>query len=217
MSRTALLLGATGLVGRHTLAALVRAATWDRVVTLARRPLAEASRHHESRVVDFDALGEMHLECDDLFCALGTTMKQAGSREAFRRVDYDYVVEAALRAVEGGARQVLLVSAYGADSTSRVFYNRVKGEAEEAVRALGVEALQLFRPSLLSGDRDESRPGEQIGEAALRVVRPFLVGPLRALRPTPAQSVARALVRVGAERPAGVHAYGPNEIRDLGA
>ncbi|GAB5534340.1 MAG: hypothetical protein Rubg2KO_05890 [Rubricoccaceae bacterium] len=175
------------------------------------------SSTHEPHVVDFNALAEAadRFACDDLFCALGTTMKQAGSQEAFRRVDYDYVVQAAELANAQGARQMLLVSAYGASSSSRVFYNRVKGEAEDAVRAIGFEATHILRPSLLTGDRRESRAGERIGETVLNVVSPLLVGPLRALRPTPAEAVARTMVQVAAADRAGVHVYNPNQIRQL--
>jgi len=219
MSRTALLLGATGLVGRHTLALLTSDARWDRVVTLTRRPLDPASSSHEPHVVDFSVLAESGdlFACDDLFCALGTTMKQAGSQEAFCRVDFDYVVQSAELAKAHGARQLGLVSAYGASSTSRVFYNRVKGEAENAVRAVGFEALHILQPSLLTGDRRERRAGEQIGETLLNAVSPLLMGPLRALRPTPADAVAQTLVRVASDERTGVHVYDPNQIRQLGS
>ncbi|MEO0559401.1 MAG: NAD(P)H-binding protein [Bacteroidota bacterium] len=223
MSRTAVLVGATGLVGRHTLALLVSDPTWERVVTLTRRPLEPASSRHVSHVVDFAAVDFAALDdasalfdCHDLFCALGTTMKQAGSRDAFRRVDFEYVVRSAELAKAQGARQMLLVSAYGSNASSRVFYNRVKGEAEEAVRSLGFEAMHILRPSLLTGDRREKRAGEQIGEAVLNVLSPLMVGPLRPLRPTPAEAVARCLTRAATSDRAGVHIYDPTQIRQLG-
>ena len=218
MPRTALLLGATGLVGRHTLDLLAHDARWDRVVTLSRRPLDAVSARHEPGVLDFGELARTpeRFACDDLFCALGTTMKQAGSKEAFRRVDYDYIVDAAMLAVAEGARQLVLVSAYGANARSRLFYNRVKGEAEDAVQQLGFASVGVLRPSLLTGDRAASRPGEVWGERILTLLSPILRGPLRALRPTPAQSVARALVELAARRAPGVTVLGPVEIRQLG-
>lgn len=219
MARTAVLVGATGLVGRHTLSRLATDDRWTRVVTLTRRPLEPVSSTHAPHVVDFDALADASgwFACDDLFCALGTTMKQAGSQEAFRRVDFEYVVQSAELAHAGGARQVLLVSAYGASASSRVFYNRVKGEAEDAIQRIGFTSVQILRPSLLTGHRREKRAGEQIGETVLNVVSPLLIGPLRPLRPTPADAVARTLVRVGAEAEPGVHTYDPVAIRQLGA
>ncbi|MEM6287054.1 MAG: NAD(P)H-binding protein, partial [Bacteroidota bacterium] len=149
-ARTAVLLGATGLVGRHVLARLAHDARWGRVVTLGRRPLPTASGTHEDHVVDFDRLAEQAalFACDDLVCALGTTMKQAGSEAAFQRVDLEIPFEAAQLAHRQGATQMLLVSALGADAGSRIFYNRTKGEAEDAVRSVGFEAVQILRPSL---------------------------------------------------------------------
>ena len=213
--RTALLLGATGLVGGHTLRLLAHDGRWGRVVTLDRRPLAAASTHHEPHVVDFEHAEDYAdlLACDDLFCCLGTTMKQAGSEAAFRHVDLEIPAEAARLAHARGATQMLLVSALGADPGSRIFYNRTKGEAEAAVQGVGFESVGLFRPSLLTGDRDEARLGERVGEVVLGAVSPLLIGPLSSLRPTPAEAVARALVAVAAERPAGVHVYGPREIK----
>ncbi len=213
--RTALVLGASGLVGGHLLRHLAADARWSRVVTLGRRPLATAGPTHEDHVVDFDRLGEQAelFACDDLFCALGTTIKQAGSQAAFRRVDLGIPVEVARLAHAAGAAQMLLVSALGADPDSRVFYNRTKGEAERAVEGVGFEAVQIARPSLLAGDRGHVRWGERIGLAVLSPLAPVLRGPLSALRPTEADDVARALVAVAAARPAGVHVYDPGAIR----
>ncbi|MDT0632269.1 NAD-dependent epimerase/dehydratase family protein [Rubrivirga litoralis] len=212
--RSAVLLGGTGLVGGHVLRLLARDGRWGRVVTLGRRPMEPASHRHEDHVVDFDRLADSAdlFRCDDLFCCLGTTKKQAGSKEAFRRVDLEIPAEAARLARAGGAAQGLLVSALGADADSRIFYNRTKGEAEEAFRDAGFEAVQVVRPSLLTGDRDEVRPGERAAEAVLGALRPALVGPLRRLRPTPAVDVARALVAIAAAAPPGDHAYGPRTI-----
>jgi uncharacterized protein YbjT (DUF2867 family) len=139
-------------------------------------------------------------------------MKQAGSKEAFRRVDRDYPFQAAQLARGPGATQFLLVSAVGADPRSRIFYNRVKGEVEAALRSVGFESLSIFRPSLLTGERAEERRGEVLGEAVLNAVRPLLVGPLRRLRPTPARAVAAAMAVVAAERPKGVHVFEPEAI-----
>lgn len=213
--RTALLLGATGLVGRHTLARLARDGRWTRVVTLARRPIERASPTHTPHVVDFDRLADAAalFACDDVFCALGTTIKEAGSQGAFRRVDLEIPAEAARLARSAGVTQMLLVSSMGADARSRIFYNRVKGEAEAAVRGAGFEAVQIARPSLLAGDRDTPRAGERIGEAVLRIARPLLVGPLKNLRPTAADDVAAALVELAAAQRPGVHVYDPEAIR----
>ncbi len=217
--RTVLLLGATGLVGGHALRRFATDPRWSRVVTLGRRPIGTAGPSHEGHVVDFDRLGEQAelFACDDLVCALGTTMRQAGSEEAFRRVDLEIPFEAAQLARSAGATQVLLVSALGADPDSRIFYNRTKGEAERAVEGVGFEAVQILRPSLLAGDRDGTRWGERLGLAVLSPLVPVLRGPLAALRPTEADDVAAALVAIAAGRPAGRHVYRPDAIREWAA
>ncbi len=219
---TALLLGATGLVGGHALRAFLDATDadgaprWDHVSTLGRRPMDSAGARHVHHVVDFDRLDDAPVgafDADTLVCALGTTIRQAGSREAFRRVDLEIPFEVAQRAHAAGATQMLLVSALGASESSAVFYNRVKGEAERHVQEVGFESVQLLRPSLLTGERDETRVGERIAEAVLTFARPLLVGPLKTLRPTPAADVGRALAVLAARRPRGIHVYEPPAIR----
>ena len=128
---TALLLGATGLVGGHVLDLLLADPAYRRVTVLGRRPVARMDSKLDQRTADFDRLGDhaISFAVDDVFCCLGTTIAQAGSQEAFRRVDHDYVVSAARLAAEHGARRFLLVTAAGANARSRIFYNRVKGES----------------------------------------------------------------------------------------
>ncbi|HEX9950140.1 MAG TPA: NAD(P)H-binding protein [Rubricoccaceae bacterium] len=213
---TALLLGATGLVGRHTLARLAADPRWTRVVTLDRRAVAPVSTTHVPTVIDFDRLNTVDPDlwaCDSLFCALGTTIRQAGSQAAFRRVDLEIPADAARHARAAGASQMLLVSALGADARSRVFYNRVKGEAEASIAGAGFEAVQIVQPSLLTGDRAEVRTGERIAETVLAVLNPILVGLLKTLRPTAADDVAAALVALAVAHRPGVNRYGPEAIR----
>jgi len=217
--RTAAVLGATGLVGGHCLELLLRDGEWSRVTVLARRALRRVHPRLAERVADFDRLDEHAdaFEVDDVFCCLGTTIKQAGSQEAFRRVDHDYVLRSAQLAHERGARRFLLVSALGADAGSRVFYNRVKGEAERDVLALAFEGVALLRPSLLLGRRSEHRAGEAFAQMAAPIVSPLLVGPLRKYRAIPAAAVARAMVRLAKERVTGVRVVENDEIATLGA
>lgn len=201
VGRTALVLGATGLVGGLLLERLLDEPRYSRVRVLARRRLRRRHPKLETRVMEFERLADSPdlLRADDVFCALGTTMAQAGSREAFRRVDHDYVVEAARLASENGAEQFLLVSSLGADPESRVFYNRTKGEAEVAVKNLPFRALWIVRPSLLRGAREQLRVGEMIADVSSRLLRFILVGPLRRYRPVAAADVAAALVALAAE------------------
>jgi uncharacterized protein YbjT (DUF2867 family) len=209
MSRTALVAGASGLVGGHLLQLLLADAAYARVITLARRQLDARHAKLDQRVLDLGALDAVSdpPHVDDAFCCVGTTIKKAGSQEAFRRVDYDYVLAFARVGQRAGARQFLLVSALGADPASRIFYSRVKGEVEAAVQQLPYQGIQIFRPSFLMGDRAEVRLAERIGVPLARVVAPLLVGPLRRYRPIDAAAVARAMVQIAKEGPRGPNVF----------
>jgi uncharacterized protein YbjT (DUF2867 family) len=194
--RAVLLAGATGLVGRETLALFLAEPGVARVTALVRRPLAPppTSPRFAEAVVDFDRL-DATLPADSAdvaVCCLGTTIKVAGSRERFRAVDFGLPLAFARAALARGARRFLLVSALGASATSRVFYNRVKGELEDALAALPFDGLGIVRPSLLLGDRAEFRLGEALARPFARLV------PGR-YRPVHARAVAAALVRLARE------------------
>lgn len=190
-----LLAGATGLVGRELLQHLLADPAVATVRALGRRELP--LRHPKLTVqrVDFAALPPLP-PLDEAYIALGTTIKAAGSQAAFRAVDFDAVLAAARGARAAGARRLGVVSAMGADPRSRVFYSRVKGEMEQALAALGFEALVIARPSLLAGDRHALGQPARAGEAAGLAVARWL-GPLvpANYRPVAAAAVARALVR----------------------
>lgn len=217
--RIALVAGATGLVGGSCLNRLLREPAFTRVVTLTRRPLPHTDAKLEQRVIAFDQLGAVGVEfprATDVFCCLGTTIKQAGSEAAFRQVDFTFIVALAGQALGAGARQFLLVSSLGASPTSRIFYSRVKGETEAAVTALPFEGRQIFRPSILTGERSERRTGESVGVAVMRGAAFAMVGPLRKYRPIAAATVAEAMVRVALRAPRGVNFYESDEIERLG-
>jgi uncharacterized protein YbjT (DUF2867 family) len=210
-----LLVGATGLVGGHCLDMLLADDACRAVVTLGRRPLPRTHPKLTHHVVDFDRL-DAHtgvIEGQDVFCCLGATMRKAGSKEAFRKVDYTYPLTLARLALERGAERYLLVSALGANPRSPFFYSRLKGEVEEAVSALPFEGVYLFRPSLLTGDRAEERPGERRAEAALNALSFLLRGPLRKYRPTSARVVAAAMLAAAKAEPGGVRVYEPEAMQ----
>jgi uncharacterized protein YbjT (DUF2867 family) len=195
--RTALLAGATGLVGRALLSLLLERPEYGRVEVLARRPLDEAATSGLKRrvhIVDFTALQAVPA-VDDVCIALGTTIRVAGSPAAFRAVDHDLVVAIARAARAAGASRLAVVSALGADAGSRVFYNRVKGEMEAAVATLGFATLVIARPSLLLGDRaalgQPLRPGEVW---AARLSRPLATLLPARIRPIEAERVARSMI-----------------------
>lgn len=209
--RTILLCGATGLVGRECLRQLLADPGVGRVQALLRRSLAPeqgcAPRLTE-QVVDFDRLAETATieGVDQIVCALGTTIKQAGSREAFRRVDHDYPLELARLGLERGARHYLLVSSIGADASSRTFYLRVKGELERALLAQGYRSVSILRPSLLVGERAERRRGEELA-AYLGFLFPAKYKPIAAAE------VAAGIVRLAREDAPGQRIVESAELR----
>lgn len=209
--RRTLLAGAGGLVGGHLAKALLDAGDVARLISLVRRPAAPPHPKLEERVVDFAALppAESLGPLDDVHVALGSTLAKAGSREAFRRVDYDAVLAVARLGREAGARRLILVSSVGADARSGNFYLRVKGEAEEALATLGYSALHLLRPSMLLGDRQESRPAERAGQVLMRLAGPLLHGPLGRYHAVAAEEVAAAMLGAARVQLSGrcVHHY----------
>lgn len=183
-------------------------AHFTRVIALTRRPPAPAaSTRVESHVVDFERLDDAaeYFRVTHIACALGTTIKQAGTQERFRRVDHDYPLAAARLGLREGAQHFLLVSALGANAHSRIFYSRVKGEVEDAIRALPYRSVTIARPSLLLGERAEFRLGESIGKIFARVI------PGR-YRPVHARDVAAALLEAAVEDRAGVRIIESREM-----
>lgn len=209
MAKGALVVGATGLVGRECIRQLVAQPAFARVVVLARRALPADSQHPRLQTVlaEFDRLESQPdaFRVSHVFCALGTTIKQAGSRERFRQVDYGYPLRVAELAREAGARHYLLVSSVGANPRSRAFYPRVKGELEQAIITLGFPSVTIIRPSLLLGNRDEFRLGEAIAKGLAWTFPPKY-------RAVPVRDVARALVEAAVEDGPGVRVI---ENRDI--
>lgn len=206
-------------MGGLLLRQLLDAPEYDRVIALGRRPLAVAHPKLQQVGVDFSALEKVtaELRCAAAFCCLGTTIKQAGSRDAFRAVDHAAVLAFAWLARRNGAESFFVVSALGANAQSRVFYNRVKGETEEALEVLAFPTLGIFRPSLLRGARPQPRLGERLGGVVLWVAEPLLLGGLKKYRAIQAEVVARAMLRCSFGRNGqGVLIFNSDEIQDLG-
>ncbi len=205
------LAGASGLVGGFALDLALSDAAFGTVVSFGRRPSGRASDKLIERAVDFAAFDAGDAPAPRAaVCALGTTIKKAGSREAFRAVDFDAVMAFAKGARAAGAECFALVSALGADAQSMVFYNQVKGECEDALRSMGWPSLVLAQPSLLLGDRAESRPGERVAIVLSRAVAPLLK-PFGG-RPIEASAVAKAVIDAAKERPAGVKVLSSGEM-----
>jgi uncharacterized protein YbjT (DUF2867 family) len=216
---TALIAGGSGLVGGFLLQQLLATPEYDRVVAVGRRPLGLSHPKLVQVTAEFAGLDKVtaDLRCDDAFCCLGTTIKQAGSPDAFRAVDHGAVLAFAWAARRNGAQRFFAVSSLGANAQSRVFYNRVKGETEEALEVLEFQTLGIFRPSLLLGPRPESRLGERFGAILMWLAEPLLQGSLRKYRAIEAEVVARAMLRCSYGRPGqGVLIFPSDEIQDLG-
>lgn len=192
--RNALIAGATGLVGREILQGLLADSAVEAIHVLSRRPIETGNPKVAVHVVDFRALPALP-GVDEVFLALGTTIKVAGSQEAFRAVDFDANLAVAKAALAAGAKRAGLVSSIGASAGSRTFYSRVKGELEDALCALAFDGVVIARPSLLAGDRarlgQPMRRGEGIALAVSRLLGPLVP---RGYRPVPAAAVAKALL-----------------------
>lgn len=206
-----LLAGASGLVGAQVLRQLLDDPRCSSVVAPTRRPLAQVDPRLLNPVWDFS---ELPLEADwwqvdAAICALGSTMKQAGSREVFRQIDHGYPLLIAQTVKRHGCKVFALNSAVGANPRSPVFYNRIKGELEYNLRALGFDALTLVRPGLIGGERAERRPGEHIAGRVLGVLGPVLP---RAWRINPADHIAQALVEAALAPQPGERVIGPAQL-----
>lgn len=198
-----LLVGATGLVGSHVLRQALADARVTAVVAPVRRALPEQPRL-QAPLVDYEHLPEEAAwwHADAVICTLGTTIKAAGSRQAFRRVDHDYPLQVAELARRHGTPTYVLNSALGADAGSLIFYHRVKGELELALARVGFSSLTHVRPGLIGGQRQEQRAGERAALVALGTLGPLLP---RRWRINPAENIARALLQAALEPRPGVH------------
>ena len=208
-----MLLGATGLVGGLALPMLLDDPLCRAVVAPTRRPLGLSHPKLHAPVLQFDGLPDAPdwAQVDAVICALGSTMAQAGSREAFHRIDHDYPLAFARLARTQGARAFVLNSAAGANAGSAIFYNRVKGELERDLRALGFASLTLVRPGLIGGQRQQERRGERFALQVLGVLGPVLP---RAWRINPASRIARALVDAALAPPPGEHVVASGALAD---
>ena len=215
--KTALLIGASGLVGGFCLSQLLESPHYDKVKIFVRKSVQHYHIKLEQYVIDFDnLLNYKHLLVgDDLFCCLGTTMKIAGSKEAYFKVDYSYTLNVAKIAVTNGTKQVMLVSSVGADSSSIFFYNKVKGHLEDELRKLPFWAVHIFQPSVLLGERTNSRWGEQLAGKIIQKIDGFTGDLMSKYRPVEAESVAKAMINAAQGLQAGVAIYPSNWLQKM--
>jgi len=192
--RSAIVVGATGLVGSNLVKLLCESEEYVSVTVIARRNLAFEHPKLNVKIRAFDRLEEKDIEfAHEIFCCLGTTQKKAGSRQAFEKVDVEYPLQIASLAKKCGIMHFIIISAMGANEKSRVYYNRVKGKLEKELIALELPQVSIVRPSLLVGERNEFRFGEKLGEWVLKLFNPLLIGPMKKYRSIEATQVALAM------------------------
>lgn len=203
VERTAVIIGATGLIGGLILNLLLANSSYTKVTAITRSPLSKKHPKLNNVLVDFEYLNTIKAEIvgHDAFCCLGTTIKTAGTRSLFRRVDFDYANNFAELCRANGTQHFLLISAIGANPNSSIFYSRVKGELEKALGLLAFPILSIFRPSLLLGDRKESRLGEELAIRFSALLGLLTIGPLKQYHPVKAEMLAKAMVNCALDAP----------------
>jgi uncharacterized protein YbjT (DUF2867 family) len=212
--KTAVITGATGLIGRQLLQLLLEDAYYVNVKAVSRKPLDLQHPKLENVVVDFDKLSASAaaLKADDAFCCLGTTIRIAKTKEAFRKVDFEYPLEFARVTKNQGATRYWLISALGADKHSSIFYNRVKGEVEEAIQQVSFSSFYIFRPSLLLGDRIEKRQGEGAATIFFKMFGFLIPGKYKAID---SAKVARAMLELAKTGSAGFRILESRELQNF--
>ena len=215
--KTALIAGATGLIGKSCLQYLLEADYYTNVIVLTRKPTGVIHNKLKEIILDFDQINNYkeQLVADHIFCCLGTTMKKAGTKENFRKIDLQYPIELAKITCNNGAVQYNLVSALGADKNASVFYNKVKGETEELIKNISFTTINIYRPSILLGDRKENRPGEKTGIKVMSALSFLFKGPLAKYKPIQADVVARAMVVNAIHDAEGVNIYESDKIKQI--
>lgn len=207
MSKTALVAGATGLIGQHLVKRLLNSGVYARIKVLARRPLSLEDSRIQTLITDYSDLASLDLRADDVYCCLGTTLKAAGSRAAFERVDFQMVADLAQAARTQGGTQFIVISSVGTAPAAPSFYSRVKARMEQAVSAVDYPSVHILRPSLLLGARNDSRPAEDMAQKLAPAIMPLFFGPLKKYRPIYAQDLADAMLQLALRNQRGVHIH----------
>ncbi len=216
--KTALIIGSSGLTGTHLLKSLLESTIYDKVISFSYR---DTKMNHPKLVkhkVDFDKPSEFcHLvKGDDFFCTIGTTIKKAGSKEAFKKVDFTYPKQFAQCAMDNGVSQFLIISSMGADSSSSNFYSKTKGQVEDFLKKSTFETVAIMQPSLLLGDREEFRLAERVGGAVMSAFSFLFVGPLAKYKAIKAETLANAMFKIAQNKSKGYAIYQSDELQELG-
>ncbi|MGG8381669.1 oxidoreductase [Bacillus sp. R-CC1] len=215
--RTALILGASGLVGQEITRLLLESDYYDSVTIFVREPMQLQHEKLQQKQVDFSVLEEYKefFAVDDVFSCLGTTIKKAKTKANFKKVDYEYTLRAACLAEKQGVQNFLVVSSMGANPKSFFFYSQVKGKMEEELQKLVIGGIHIFRPSLLVGNRQEFRFGEQMAEKLTRIIPFIFKGAFKKYKPISAKDVAKGMYITALREESGIHTYNSNEITTI--
>ena len=207
--RKALIAGSTGLVGKHLLQQLAKSGLYTEIISIVRRPTGIKLPNVKEEIINFENLEnyEIFFNVNDIYICLGTTIKKAKTQTAFKKVDVEYPVKIATIAAKNNVQKLSVISAMGADSKSRIFYNRMKGIMEQEIIKTGIEAIYIYRPSLLLGKRSEFRFGERIASIFVRPMLFLFVGNLRKFRPIQAEKVAASMLKNCNKNMPGVNIY----------
>lgn len=196
--KTALIAGAGGLTGTELVRQLIHDNRYEKIILLVRKHAGITNPKIQEMIIDFEKLSSLSFipgKVDEIFCCLGTTMKTAGGKAAFKKVDFEYPLMLAKLGEQSGITHFLMISAMGANARSSIFYNRVKGEAEREISLLKIPAISFFRPSLLLGNRIENRPGEKVGIVFAKFLSFAMVGPLKNYKALEVNDLAKAMIR----------------------
>lgn len=197
--KTAIVIGATGLVGANLVNELIESKNYEKIILLVRRKTELNHLKLQEKVIDFNTIDADLVKADDVFCAMGTTLKKAGSKENQYKIDCEYPAKIAQMGKQNGVKQFILVSSIGADKNASNFYLRTKGELEEKISGLNFEAFIIVRPSFIIGDRKEFRLGEIIGIFFAAILKPLMVGKLKKYRGVYAVNIAKKMIKLANE------------------
>lgn len=211
---TALIIGASGLTGNILLSLLLNSNHYTKVIAYVRTPLKMEHDKLVQQIVNFDTIHN-GITADDVFCCLGTTIKKAKTKTAFEKVDYFYPLKIAQLQHKAGSKHFFLISAMGASLQSSFFYSKVKGKLERDIMHIGYEALYIFRPSLIVGNRNEHRTGEKIAIALMQFLNPLLFGPFKKFQSVEASAIAKAMLHFAENSTLGNHTILSDEIKKL--
>ena len=215
MTNKAVVVGASGLIGRHLVNTLLLSYEYSEVVSISRKKLPVHSSKLRQIIAEFDRVDDYQDEINGraLFCCLGSTLQKTPDKKEYYKIDHDHPVKLAEIALKNGVEQYHLVSSIGADPNSSNFYLKMKGETEEDIKKVGLKALCIYRPSILVGERTESRKLERVTIKLMLLLSPLLLGPLKKYRAIHAKVVAKAMFKTSLKKREGVYIYSSEQIK----